>query len=276
MGFQIFVRGLKGETTTYNDITPQTRIKKIKKMVEEKIGIKASEQRLIFAGKQLEDQNTVGHYNITGMSTLHLVIRLPGGEKRYGPNDDVELTNEPDMITFEDDLDDLRAKMPCGHAIGPKSLTDYCRSLVSEGKFQFFCPYIYPTNNVRCNVEWKYDDIRRLGLLTDDERKYFEFKISESYSFRVLGVRECPQICSKMRGAKEFAFCWYCLHEVKDSSCNNNFCEGVYSRLSILKNAVTKEMYLEYRRFAHVLNVVQLSNMTGTANICHVLAVNNS
>ncbi|CAG8670208.1 14672_t:CDS:2, partial [Acaulospora morrowiae] len=81
MSFQIFVRGLRGETTTYNDITPQTRIKKIKKMVEEKIGIDAREQRLIFAGKQLEDHNTAGHYNITGMSTLHLVIRLPGGEK---------------------------------------------------------------------------------------------------------------------------------------------------------------------------------------------------
>ncbi|CAG8786480.1 16043_t:CDS:2, partial [Acaulospora morrowiae] len=75
---------------------------------------------------------------------------------------------------------------------------------------------------------------------------------------------------------KEFAFCWYCLHEVNNSSRNNHLCEGVDSRLAILKNAVKKEMYTGYHRSVRALNVVQLSNMAGTANICHVLAVKNS
>ncbi|CAG8651336.1 8923_t:CDS:2, partial [Diversispora eburnea] len=167
---------------------------------------------------------------------------LPGGadEKRHDPNDGVELTNEPDMITWEDDPDNLRAKMPCGHAIGPESLTAFCRSLVSEGKFQFFCPYVNPTNDARCRAEWQYIDIRKIGLLTDDERIHFESKISENYSFRALGAQECPQ-----PGAREYAFCWYCLHEVKSSHsyrCDNNLCGGIDPRLAILKNAVTKKV----------------------------------
>ncbi|CAG8636087.1 9012_t:CDS:2, partial [Racocetra fulgida] len=119
--------------------------------------------------------------------------------------------------------------MPCGHAIGPESLTAFCRSLVSEGKFQFFCPY---TN------QWQYIDIRKIGLLTDEECKYFETKISENYSRRALGVQECPQ-----PGIREYAFCWYCLHEVYSFNsyrCTNDLCGGVDPRLAILKNANTK------------------------------------
>ncbi|CAG8622620.1 5010_t:CDS:2 [Ambispora leptoticha] len=288
--FQIFVRGIEGRTNTINDITPETKVIDIKKMVEVKTGVPPEEQRLLFAGKQLEDNLTADFYKITKNSTLHLVLRLSGGsdEKRHDPNDGVELTNEPDMITWEDDPDNLRAKMPCGHAIGPESLTTFCRSLVSEGKFQFFCPYINPTNNARCHAEWQYIDIRKIGLLTDDERQYFESKISENYAFRALGAQECPQcstfcerkdkkrtsviclICSRKPDVREYAFCWYCLHEVKSSNgyrCNNNLCGGVDPRLAILKNAVTKAAYPEYHRAAHARNVVQLSNMTATASI---------
>ncbi|NXI29988.1 OASL2 protein, partial [Sterrhoptilus dennistouni] len=75
---QVLVKDDKNRTTTYT-VLPTDTVRQLKEQIQARQGPSATEQRLTYGSRELEDRHTLAHYDVKPMSTIYMLLRLRGG-----------------------------------------------------------------------------------------------------------------------------------------------------------------------------------------------------
>ena len=233
-----------------------------KKLVHERSGVPPDDQRLIFAGKQLDDDKSLGDYSTLGnCATLFLVLRLPGGGGTQSKEQEepykkymyhlrqfpAHAPKHPDECPICFECPAIR--MPCNHPMCPPCLMNYTWSEVGcFKKTEIHCSL--------CDSEWPLHIIQDYGNILSEEMKLLQESLSTNFIVNDPTILECPgcsnycerkdkttnrvycRICSNL--GKPHTYCWNCLKPWNNSGsnrdCGNAGCDAA-SFLKILREA---------------------------------------
>ncbi|XP_069112621.1 uncharacterized protein [Argopecten irradians] len=106
------------------------------------------------------------------------VIEALYAQRQRHLSKEVKVAADQCMITL--DTTDQRAEMPCGHAITPQALFDYCWHELEKGMFKFTCPYVTDSKEDRCDHVWSSNIIERNAVMTRTEKRLFRKKIDKN------------------------------------------------------------------------------------------------
>ena len=237
-----------------------TTVTSFKKLVYDRSGVPPDDQRLIFAGKQLDDDKKLGDYSTLGnRATVFLVLRLPGGSgESYQKYFDrlrrfpVHAPKHPEecVICYEHPA----LRMPCDHPICPSCLMNYAWTEVGcNKKIEVRCSL--------CNSEWPLHIIQDYGNVRAEEMELLQECLSINYIAKDPDISDCPgcrnycerkdkstnrvycRICSKL--GKPHTYCWHCRKPWNNSDsnlqCGNGGCDSA-TFLHILREAPLKTL----------------------------------
>eukprot|EP00731_Ephydatia_muelleri_P001622 Em0001g1622a len=210
--WSIFVNGFDGKSIIVAISGPRpenTKVKDFKAKVKEKTGVDIPYQRLLYSGKDLEDEKCLSDYPPLGnQSQVQLVSRLLGGTSRV-VDPSIRRSKGPCMLTFTEYDTPECVILPCNHIIHPDELMATCQNEVFDNrKWEIRC--FQPG----CSTEWPLSFVAKCGA-TRKELELLEKGLSENHCNLnpAADIRQCPgchSYCERVDPSNARARCWQC------------------------------------------------------------------